>query len=336
MTRISAINMKYDVIGIGNALMDILVNVGHDQLLEMNLKKGTMELYDADEIKKIEEKVGKEGVKIAPGGSVANTIYGISQLGGNVVFIGKVGHDEHGAIYEQKMIEGGVGSRIIKKEGNTGRVVTMITPDTERTFATHLGIACQLEKEELFEDDIKESKILHICGYQLINPKLKRTVLHAMDVAKANGVKVSIDLAAPNIVSQNLADFTDVIKTYADIVFANEEEAEAFTGKKEKEALDVIADMCEIAVVKVGARGSFIKKGDETVEVSGIKADAVDTTGAGDSYAAGFLYGFTQGMELDKCGMIGSWIAAKVVSQLGARVEIDKEELKKIMGWRKK
>lgn len=323
--------MKYDVIGIGNALMDILVNIGHDQLLEMNMKKGTMELVDVEQIKEIEEKVAKEGIKIAPGGSVANTIYGISQLGGSVIFMGKVGHDEHGAIYEQKMIEGGVGSRIVKKEGNTGRVVTMITPDTERTFATHLGIACELEKEELFEEDIKESKILHICGYQLINPKLKRTVLHAMDIAKANGVKVSIDLAAPNIVEQNLADFTDVIKTYADIVFANEEEAKAFTGKEEKEALDVISEMCEIAVVKIGAKGSLVKKGSEVFEVSGVKADAVDTTGAGDSYAAGFLFGLTQDMSLDKCGRIGSWIAAKVVSQVGARVEVDKEELSRVL-----
>lgn len=323
--------MKYDVIGIGNALMDILVNVGHDQLLEMNIKKGTMELYDAEQIKKIEEKIGKEGIKIAPGGSVANTIYGIATLGGKVVFVGKVGHDAHGVIYEQKMIEGGVKSNIVKKEGTTGRVVTMITPDTERTFATHLGIACEIEKEEIFEEDIKESKVLHICGYQLINPKLKRTVLHAMDVAKAAGVKVSIDLAAPNLVEQNLADFTDVVKTYADVVFANEEEAEAFTGKKEKEALDVISEMCEIAIVKVGAKGSFIKKDGEVFEVTGVKVEAVDTTGAGDSYAAGFLYGLTQDMSLDKCGKIGSRIAAKVVSQVGARVEVDKEELKKII-----
>lgn len=324
--------MKYDVIGIGNALMDILVNVGHDQLLEMNLKKGTTQLYDAEKIKEIEDKIGKEGVKIAPGGSVANTIYGIAQLGGSVIFVGKVGHDEQGGVYEQKMLEGGVKSNIIKKEGMTGRAVTLITPDTERTFATHLGIACEIEKEEIFEEDIKESKVLHICGYQLVNPKLKRTVLYAMDIAKANGVKVSIDLAAPNLVEQNLADFTDVIKTYADIVFANEEEALAFTGKKEKEALDVISEMCEIAVVKVGARGSLIKKGDGVIEVNGVKAKAVDTTGAGDSYAAGFLYGLTSGLSLDKCGKIGSWIAAKVVSQVGARVEVDKGELKKVVG----
>lgn len=324
--------MKYDVIGIGNALMDILVSVGHDVLLEMNLKKGTMQLYDAEQIQEIESKVGKE-VKIAPGGSVANTIYGIAKLGGSVMFIGKVGKDMHGAIYEQKLIESGVKSRIVKREGSTGKVITFITPDTERTFATHLGIACELEKEELFEEDIKNSKVLHICGYQLENPKLRRTVLHAMDIAKAAGVKISIDLSAPNLVEQNLTDFRDVIKTYADIVFANEEEAKAFTGKKEEEALDVIGEMCEIAVVKIGARGSLVKKGEDVFKVEGARAEAIDTTGAGDSYAAGFLYGLTQGLPLDKCGKIGSWIAAKVVSQIGARVEdIDKGEIRKIVG----
>lgn len=324
--------MKYDVTGIGNALMDILVNVGNDTLLEMNLEKGTRELFDYAEIEEIERKVGKEGVKIAPGGSVANTIYGISKLGGNVVFIGKVGKDTYGAIYEQKMIESGVESKIVKKEGSTGKVITFITPDTERTFAAHLGISCKLEKEELFEDYIKNSKVLHICGYQLENSKLRRTVLHAMDIAKAAGVKISIDLAAPNLVEKNLTDFTGIIKKYAYIVFANEAEARAFTGKKEKEALEKISEMCEIAIVKIGAKGSLVKKGEKVFEIEGIKTNAVDTTGAGDSFAAGFLYGLTQGMPLDKCGKIGSWIAAKVVSQVGARIEdIDKEEMKKIL-----
>ena len=129
--------MKYDVTGIGNALMDIFVNVGHDKLLEMNLKKGTRKLFDDAEIEEIERKVVKEGVKIVPGGSVANTIYGISKLGGNVVFIGKVGKDSYGSVYEQKMIESGVKSKIVKEEGSTGKVITFITPDTERTFAAH-------------------------------------------------------------------------------------------------------------------------------------------------------------------------------------------------------
>ncbi|MBW2992669.1 adenosine kinase [Candidatus Woesearchaeota archaeon] len=323
--------MKYDVIGIGNALMDILVNVGHEQLLEMNLKKGVMTVFDAKEIEEIEKKLGGY-VKIAPGGSVANTMHGIAQLGGKVIFIGKVGHDEHGAIYEQKMVESGVKSKIVKKKGTTGKVITFITPDTERTFATHLGIAIELEKEELFEEDIKDSTILHLEGYQLENPKLRRTLLHAMDIAKANNVKISIDLSDPSLVERNLSDFLDMVKTYADIVFANEEEAKVFTGEDVRDALDRIGEMCEIAVVKVGAKGSLVKKGDKVFEIEGFKVKTVDTTGAGDSYAAGFLYGLTNGMSLDKCGRIGSWIASKVVSQIGARVDVDKEELKKILG----
>jgi len=327
--------MGYDVIGIGNALMDILVSVEDDKLSKMNIKKGTMKLVDAKEIDEIEKSLDKREVKTAAGGSVANTVYGVSALGGSAVFAGKVGNDEHGLAYEQKMIEAGVKSRIARKEGSTGRVVTFITPDTERTFATHLGVACELEKDELFIEDIRNSKVLHVGGYELESPVMKKAVLHAMDAAKAAGVKISIDLADPGLVGRNLNEMTYIVKRYADIVFANEEEAKAFTGKTGKEALHRIAEVCEIAVVKLGARGSLIKEskeGGRVFEIPGLKVNAVDTTGAGDSYAAGFLYGLTQGMSLERCGKIGSWIASKVVSQIGARLEkIDRKEIEKII-----
>ena len=185
---------KYDVFGIGSALMDILVEVDEKQLLEFDLKKGGMRLVDESQAVQILDKISHLKPKLAPGGSAANVLAGIANMGGNVVFCGKVGRDEHGLIYEQKMIDGNVNPRISKADRITGNAITFITPDFERTFATHLGAALLLEKEDVFEEELKASKFLHVEGYQL-EGNLKNTALHAMELAKKNDVKISIDLA---------------------------------------------------------------------------------------------------------------------------------------------
>jgi len=255
-------------------------------------------------------------------------------LGGNVVFCGKVGKDKHGDTYEEKIVQNNVKSDIARcKKSITGHAITFITPDSERTFAVHLGAAINLEKEDLFFDDLKDSKILHVEGYQLEDKKLRDVSMHAMEFAKKNGIRISIDLADPGIISRNKGDIRKIVERYADIVFANEEEAKAFTGKKGVEALNEIGAISEIAVVKLGKEGSLVKKGDDVYKIEGVKAKAVDTTGAGDMYAAGFLYGLSKGCGIKVCGDLGSYFAAKVVERVGARLDkIEKREVEKIVG----
>ena len=323
--------MKFDVMGIGNPLMDMLIKVDHDILAELNLKNGSMHLVSSEDVDKIHSKINAEKFKLSPGGSVANTMAGIALLGGKVLFCGKVGNDEHGSLYEDHMRNSGVNTKLVKTPGFTGKAITFITPDSERTFATHLGVACDLKKHEVMEEDIVNSKFLHVTGYQLENPIMRETTLNAMDIAKNNGVKISIDLADPNLIERNLSDLTDIAKRYADILLMNEEEAKAFTGEEAERALEKSSELADIAIVKLGEKGSLIRQANNIVRINSHKANAVDTTGAGDMYAAGFLYALSQGKSLKIAGNTGSYVSAKVVEQVGARLDkISKEDVEKI------
>jgi sugar/nucleoside kinase (ribokinase family) len=323
---------KYDVAGIGSPLLDFIVEVDDGVLAEIDLKKGEMHLIDEDNSKKILKMLENYDIKTAPGGSSANTLAGVSALGGKAVFLGKIGDDYHGSIYEQKTIEYGVDSKLTKHESaNTGHALTFITPDSERTFATHLGAALHFRKEDVFDEYIKDSMILHIEGYQLEDPDLKETCIHAIKVAKQNNVKVSVDLADPALIGRNLEPITKLVIEYADIVFVNEMEAEAFTGKKDLEALHQIYDMCEIAIVKLGEKGSLIKADDTYYIVPIYQVPVNNTNGAGDAYAAGILYSIAKEIDMERAGRIASYIAAQVVTSAGARLERNiSEEIKKL------
>ncbi len=323
--------MKTDVIGIGNSLIDLLIRVDHEVINELNLKNGSMHLVNDAEVKKILARIKSERVKIAPGGDVANTLAGIALLGGNAVFCGKVGDDEHGAMYEEHMKKGGVKTKLAKAKGITGKAITFITPDSERTFATYLGVACDLRKDEVDKEDIVNSKFLHVTGYQLESPIIRETTLNALDIAKANGVKISIDLADPRLVERNLEDMKKIVKKYANVLFMNEQEAKAFTNKEAENALEELANFVDIAVVKLGEKGSIIKQGNSVIKINSHKVKAVDTTGAGDMYAAGFLYALSKGRNIKVAGNIASYVSAKVVEQVGARLDkISKEEIARI------
>ena len=322
---------KYDVVGIGNALLDFIVEVDDGILAEMNLAKGQFTLIDKEKSKELLKKLEKHEVKTAPGGSSANTLAGVSVLGGNAVLIGKVGKDKHGDIYEQKTSDCGVNVKFSRhKSEMTGHCITFITPDAERTFATHLGAALHLRKKDIFEKEIKASKILHTEGYQLEDPILKEAAVHAMKIAKKNGIKVSIDLSDPGLIGRNLEPIKKLVKDYADIVFVNEIEAEVLTGKKDEEALHEIYDMCEIAVVKLGEKGSLIKANNIIYKIPINKVKVVNTNGAGDAYAAGILYSIANNISIEKAGKIAAYISSQVVASTGARLDRSlKEEIKK-------
>ena len=321
---------QYDVIGLGNTLMDFLIEVDDEKLIEFDLKKGEMHLVDEEKAKRMLERINHYQLEIEtiPGGSSANTLKGIALLGGKAILCGKVGEDSHGEVYVQQIENHGVSSRINKHQNITGHSLTLITPDSERTFSVHLGAALELAKEDVLEEDIEKSKVLHLEGYQIEGPT-KETIIHAIELAKKHNTLVSIDLADPGLIRRNKDFLKDLVMNHADIVFVNEKEAEEFTGLTEEEAAKELGKHCKIAIVKIGKEGSIIFSNGEIIKIPCYLTEAVDTTGAGDSYAAGFLYGYCNNWDLSKAGKLGSLLASKVVAQKGVGFkDINVDELK--------
>ncbi len=313
--------MVNDVFGIGNPLVDILVDVEESFLEELNLNKGQFHLVDNEKMQAIMLKIDPEKITMAPGDSTANTLAGVANLGGSSVFCGKVGDDDHGVYYDTKLNEGNVISKIKQADLPTGKAFCFITSDSERTFVVYLGAALTLSKEDIVEEDVKDCKIVHLTGYQLEDPNLRETSLHLLQLAKKHNKLVSVDLADPGVVQRCKDDLKKIVKENVDILFANETEAQAFTGEKDPlQALNILTDYANIAIVKVGADGSYISDNGALTTVEGVKANAIDTTGAGDMYAAGILYGMTHDLDFETAGKIASYAAAKVVEQKGARL----------------
>ncbi len=310
----------YDVAGIGSALLDFTFQVDEDILEELGLKKGQMHLIDEDKSRDIQARMKNFPVEITPGGSAANTMAGVANLGGRSLFIGKVGRDAHGRIYIDESRKAGVEMRVNLHDKMTGHAITFITPDSERTFATHLGAALHFGREDVSADAIRSSKILHIEGYML-EGALKEASVFAMELAREAGVLISLDLADPALIQRNHAELTRLVADYADIVLVNEDEAKAFTGLEGERALHEIHSRCRVAVVKLGESGSLIKSEQGVHCVQPYKTEVVNTNGAGDMYAAGILFSLASGISLEKAGRISSYAASLVVGQVGARLK---------------
>jgi len=314
-------NKKYDVVGIGSPLLDFIIEVSDKRLDETGLAKGTMQLIDTNESARLFEMLEDDEVSVSPGGSSANTVAGASVLGSRAAFIGKVGDDTHGRTYIEKTTESGVVSLLTPHDIlATGHAITFITPDGERTFATHLGAALGFQKSDIADEDIASSMFLHLEGYQLAGADSLTALLYAIDVAKKSGTRISIDLSDAGVIRGNLELVKKLLTESIDIVFVNELEAEALTGLSAEESVDVIAGLCDIAVVKVGGGGSYIKTRGETHAIPVYAVDAVNTNGAGDMYAGGVLYGLARGMSPERAGHIGSFAASRVVAQKEARL----------------
>ena len=309
---------KKSVLGIGNALIDVLITITDDAVLQkFGLPKGSMTLVDAILSAEIKKETKNSTRSIQTGGSAANTVHGIAKLGGRCGYIGKISEDEFGNFYLEDFRNNNINTHFFYSETGTGHATGLISPDSERTFGTYLGAAMELTAEEMTHEIFCEYGILHIEGYLVQNHAL---IEAAMSIAKENGLLVSIDMASFNIVEANLDFLHRIIREYVDIVFANEEEATSLTGKNPEEALLEIAEMCSIAVVKLGAHGSLIKSGDRIIRIDAISAKSIDTTGAGDIYAAGFLYALTENLDLEIAGKIGSLLAGNVVEIIGAKI----------------
>lgn len=321
------------VLGVGNALVDVISVLEDDTTLEkFALPRGSMTLVDAELSGKIYREVFSEKSKVSTGGSVANSMRTLAGLGGKGGYLGKIGKDELGEVFKSSFEKIGIATHLHYSETGTGVVMSLVSRDSERTMATYLGAAAELNPDYFTPELFDNYEYAYIEGYLVFNHELIKA---GVEMAKSKGLKVAIDLASFNVVEANLGFLKDLIKNNVDIVFANEEEAKSFTGREPEEALEIIAGMCEIAVVKVGKQGSYIQRGKEKVKIGIVNASAVDTTGAGDSYAAGFFYGLTNGFSLETCGKIAALVSAKVVEVMGANLPDEqwpllREEIKKI------
>jgi len=337
------------ILGMGNALVDIMIPLDDFQVLEkLELPKGSMQLIDKDRNRQILSLLKDNKRSQSSGGSAANTIHGIATLGGSTGYIGAIGEDELGGFFVRELINAGVEPHLIHSKEETGRAITLVTPDSERTFATFLGAASELSvvssqqsavgsrqsavtdhqlpvgsQQSAVSSPVINSDIFprydyfHMEGFLVQDHNLVETTLK---LAKECGLIVSIDLASYNVVEANREFLHSVLEKYVDIVFANEEEAKAFSGKEPVEALKELATKCEIAIVKIGSKGSLIMQGSEIVEIGAIPANPIDTTGAGDLYASGFLYGHSQGMPIRPCGEIGAILAGNVINVMGSKM----------------
>ena len=316
------------IIGMGNALVDVLVKIDDDSLLgKLHLPKGSMQLIQEDTLSEIRKYTSGMKIHRSTGGSAGNTVCALAALGANPGFIGKVGQDETGAFFGDTLRQCGVNALLATCDLPSGIASTFISTDGERTFGTYLGAAATLRAEDLSRKMFAGYNYLYIEGYLLQDHHL---MLRAVQLAKEEGLQVCLDMASYNVVEAERDFFDQLIVKYVDIVFANESEALAYTGKAPHEALEEIASKCSIAVVKTGKEGSLVKKGTEVIQLLSCPVDNVlDTTGAGDFYAAGFMYGLTCGYSLEKCVQISTILATAVIQEVGTTLPAKKwDEIK--------
>lgn len=312
---------KLDIVGIGNAIVDVLVSSDEGFLKDSKIEKGIMTLISKEDAERIYQTIKPE--KQISGGSVANTIFSLSQMKVKTGYIGKVSDDELGktfveemhsaeTVYKTKPLTG-------EKDVSTSRCMVFVTPDADRTMCTYLGASNHITISDVDENLIKSASITYLEGYLFDREEAKKAFKHAADVAHKAGNKIALSLSDPFCVKRHHKEFVELVKDSVDILFANEDEIKAFYDTDE---MPKVLDCCDLVVVTRGSKGAVISgKGREYLElpIKNKSIKVVDTTGAGDSYAAGFLYGYVKGMDLKTCGDIASVVAGEIVSQIGAR-----------------
>ncbi len=312
------------ILGIGNALVDVLSKLDSDEtLVKIGIQKGAMDMISREQMYVIRKYQANTETTQAPGGANCNTMRAIALLGGQSGFIGKVGDDSLGQFYEEALLKAGVASYLIKTEGPSGACTVFISPDGERTMGTFLGPAPTISPDEITEDVLRNYNCIHIEGYLIVNEELVR---ETMKKAKRLGLKVALDLANYNIVNAYKGLLEEVIPQYVDILFANASEAEAFTGLPAQEAVKALEKQVDVALVTLGKEGSLIGSHGQFYHVDAEGGKPVDTTGAGDNFAAGFLYGQSVGASLVQSAQIGSMLSGYVIDVVGPQVPADKCE----------
>ncbi len=320
-----------DVTGIGNAIVDVISRADDSFLAENGIEKGAMNLVDADRSSQIYGRMGP-GIEMS-GGSAANTIVGLAGFGGKGAFIGKVRDDPFGQVFRHDITAAGVRFETSHSVSGppTASCLVLVTPDAQRSMNTHLGACVDLGPEDVDEDLIKASKVVYLEGYLWDPPRAKEAFLKAAAIAHASDGLVSLTLSDSFCVDRHRAEFRDLVERHVDILFANEAEIiSLYEAPDFDTALQAVRGHCRTVALTRSARGSVVLSGDEVHILDAEKpVRVVDTTGAGDLYAAGFLYGFTQSMDPVRCGRLGGIAAAEVISHFGARPEADLNALAK-------
>jgi sugar/nucleoside kinase (ribokinase family) len=325
---------RFDVIGIGNAIVDIIGRCDEAFLTDVGAAKGSMRLVGADDIKQIYKKMGP-AVEIS-GGSAANTIAGVASFGGKAAFLGTIADDEFGKIFGHDIRSIGVTFDVapIANGAPTSRSLILVTPDGERTMNTFLGISTSLSEAQLNANLIRESEILYLEGYLFDEPQAKQAFHSALQTAKGSNRKVALSLSDGFCVDRHRGEFLKLIRSGIDILFGNESEIKSLY---QTESFDLAAknasEDAKLAVLTRGEKGSVIFCEAKSIEIAReYVRELVDTTGAGDLYAAGFLFGYAKGYDLAICGQLASLAASEVISHIGARPEVSLNELARDKG----
>ena len=318
-----------DLIGLGNAIVDIIVNI-EDEFLEINnLEKGSMNLINSNESRKLLKDC--KVIKQISGGSSANTVVCLAELGNNVQFIGRVRNDQFGNFFSSDIKK----SKTIfttpptNKGTSTAHSIIFITPDAQRTMCTYLGASIEFEPKDIDFSLLKTSKYLYLEGYLWDSELAKNAFLRAAQTAKQSNTKIILSLSDSFCVDRHRESFLELIDNYIDIVFCNESEVLSLFKKDKLENCQVdLSSLCKLVVVTLGINGSLIINKDNTEVIKSVtEGKVIDTTGAGDIYAGGFIHGLINNYSLKECGEIGSICAGKIITQLGSRSNIDLREL---------
>ncbi len=313
--------MELSVYGIGNPLIDIVVQVTEVELASLGLHKGTMHLIGEERRSELLAFIDGKKITYECGGSAPNTLVTLALFGEKVMLAGKVGRDEYGELYARRLADLSIEGELACCEAPTGTSIILVTPDSERTMNTYLGANRRFSPEDVAEDAVRESDYLYFAGYMWDTENQKNGVMKAIAAAEEAGVQVVFDLADPFAVSRNREAFLRLVREHADIVFANGEEARIlFDNYDPGECAKSLGGLCSISVVKDGARGSYVFNEDRLSHIPVRPVRALDSTGAGDTYSAGFILGLLRGLSHPEAARLASHLAGKVIRKHGAQL----------------
>lgn len=313
---------QFDVYGIGHALVDLQYTVSKDTLQALGVNKGVMTLIDQTRQAELLEALASESANSASGGSAANTAIAVSKFGGRAFYACQVGDDDWGRFYREDLERAGVGtSPDCRTPGKTGQCIVFVTPDADRTLNAFLGASSGMGPARVSEVTIKSSRFIYLEGYLLTSELGLKACRKAQEIARQSGTAISLTLSDPSIVAAFRERFEVLVSGGVDLLFCNEEEACAYTGVAVLEsAVAALADLVPAACVTCGSRGAVTCEGGRRFDVPGVSVEAVDTTGAGDSFAGGVLAGLTRGHSLNQAAALGTYAGARVVSAYGPRL----------------
>ena len=321
---------KYDVVGVGNAIVDILAQVEEHSITDLSLAKGGMALMDTEAQSTVLQHLEGHPLQLASGGSAANTMVAIAQSGGNGVYFGKVSDDTHGQFYKKDMEQAGIAFPVTAAEETslpTGTCVVLTTPDAERTMCTHLGVSTTLHKSDIDADLLAQSQISYIEGYLWDAEGPRAACVESFEQSKRLGVRAAFTFSDAFLIGRFADDFRRIMSEYVDIVFCNLDEAKQFFETDNvDECTSKIGELCKLSFVTCSEEGCYVVEDGHVQKVNGFPVKAIDTVGAGDAFAGGALYGLTHGMSPESSARWGNYFASRVVEHIGPRLHGSMEE----------